>query len=855
MAGSIPIVLLVAEKPSLALSIATILSQNQARSRKSYLDVHEWDGKFHGRAAHFKMTSVIGHVLSVDFPPKYQNWETTDPASLFDAPIIKTEATPKAHVCKHLQQEARGCSYLVLWLDCDREGENICFEVMDNTLKWMVRVAGQQVYRARFSAISAPEILAAMEKLWEPNRGEAEAVDARQELDLKVGVAFTRFQTRYFQGKYGNLDASVISYGPCQTPTLFFCVQRHQLITAFQPEDYWTIRPQVAKSGQRVDVEWARGRLFDRDVAQLFQRIVTEARSLRCVDVSVKEEKRQRPNGLNTVELLKVASSAMGMSPQQAMRCAEGLYTSGYISYPRTESTAYPPGFDFHEVLAEMRRHPIWGDYTASLMGGFAPPKGGHDAGDHPPITPIASATEAELGGGDDWRLYDYIARHFLGSLSPDCVIRRTTAAFTAGHERFSATGVAPVRAGFTAVMPWKAVQGEALPPLQEGDSLPITEVELKQGKTSPPDYLTESELIGLMEKHGIGTDASIAVHIAKVCERYVSIQSGRRLMPTELGVTLVRGYQLIDPDLCLPLVRSHVEKQIDLIAQGQAEKEAVVAHTLDQFARKFRYFVGRIDRMDALFEASFSPLASSGKPLSKCGKCARYMKLISVRPSRMYCPTCEEVLNLPQGGTVKLYKGLACPLDGYEIVLFSLTGPDAKTYPLCPFCYNNPPAGAMQVAGPGAGAKSGMPCTLCPHMGCQHSFLRKGVTPCPECDAGTVVLDPVSGPKWRLDCNLCSFMIYLPETLHAVKLSKERCQSCESVMLKLDFKKGASPLPNSGTETTVCVVCDEKISALCTAKHGRSYAKRRGGGRRGRGRGRGRGRRAGDPLMSFRDF
>lgn len=43
---------------------------------------------------------------------------------------------------------------------------------------------------------------------------------------------------------------------------------------------------------------------------------------------------------------------------------------------------------------------------------------------------------------------------------------------------------------------------------------------------------------------------------LMQVCERYVSIQSGRRLMPTELGVTLVRGYQLIDPDLCLPLVR-----------------------------------------------------------------------------------------------------------------------------------------------------------------------------------------------------------------------------------------------------------------------------------------------------------
>ena len=47
---------------------------------------------------------------------------------------------------------------------------------------------------------------------------------------------------------------------------------------------------------------------------------------------------------------------------------------------------------------------------------------------------------------------------------------------------------------------------------------------------------------------------------------------------------------------------------------------------------------------MDALFEASFSPLASSGKVLSKCGKCARYMRLIASRPSRLYCAACEDV-------------------------------------------------------------------------------------------------------------------------------------------------------------------------------------------------------------------
>lgn len=75
----------------------------------------------------------------------------------------------QAHVCDHLQREARGTDVLVLWLDCDREGENICFEVMDNVLPHMARrgsAGGQQVLRARFSAITAPEIRAAMVGAW-----------------------------------------------------------------------------------------------------------------------------------------------------------------------------------------------------------------------------------------------------------------------------------------------------------------------------------------------------------------------------------------------------------------------------------------------------------------------------------------------------------------------------------------------------------------------------------------------------------------------------------------------------------------------------------------------------------------
>lgn len=98
--------------------------------------------------------------------------------------------------------------------------------------------------------------------------------------------------------------------------------------------------------------------------------------------------------------------------------------------------------------------------------------------------------------------------------------------------------------------------------------------------------------------------------------------------------------------------------------------------------------------------------------------------------------------------------------------------------------------AGVAKVDG-GGGKSSGMPCTTCRHPTCQHSPARQGVAPCPSCASGTLVLDPLSGPKWRLDCSLCSVLIYLPPNLHAAKVSKaDVCGDCGCKHLELDWKK-----------------------------------------------------------------
>lgn len=146
-------------------------------------------------------------------------------------------------------------------------------------------------------------------------------------------------------------------------------------------------------------------------------------------------------------------------------------------------------------------------------------------------------------------------------------------------------------------------------------------------GKTSAPGYLTEAELIGVMERSGIGTDASIATHIENICKRnYVEVGSGRTMVPTDLGVLLVQGYRAIDPDLVEPTVRSYVERQLDTIASGKQDLGTVVSHVLAQFMAKFKYFVTHIGEMEELFEVGtdrhFPPPQSSNHTnlISRCG-------------------------------------------------------------------------------------------------------------------------------------------------------------------------------------------------------------------------------------------
>mgnify|MGYP002649267847 CR=1 FL=1 len=147
-------------------------------------------------------------------------------------------------------------------------------------------------------------------------------------------------------------------------------------------------------------------------------------------------------------------------------------------------------------MLQEQERSSSWGaDVSELLRTGISAPKSGTDAGDHPPITPMRCANFNELLG-DAWRLYEYIARHFMASLAPDMISEVTTIVVAIGSQKFSTTTSTVVEPGFSRFLGKSSstLSEQSIPlSLKEGDRVLVSEVKINSHMTQAPGYLTES--------------------------------------------------------------------------------------------------------------------------------------------------------------------------------------------------------------------------------------------------------------------------------------------------------------------------------------------------------------------------
>ncbi|KMV66311.1 topoisomerase IA [Encephalitozoon cuniculi EcunIII-L] len=556
-------ILNVAEKPSVARSISSILSKelNVRRGLHQYCPNIHFD---YGNQMVF--TSVLGHLLSSDFEEK-SRWDEVDPEVLFTDRIVKHVQPEFVKVKENIEREALKCDMVIIWTDCDREGENIGRQIRDIVLK----VKKIDVRRARFSGITLRDVESALRNLGEINEAEAEAVEVRIELDLRIGSAFTRLQTlslgRARQGK------KILSFGPCQVPTLGFVVERARERESFVPEIFWTLKFKVMHKGFKDEFTWRRGPVFDRNCVVCFFNSLS-GEDARIVSREVKEKTKYRPLPLRTVELQKKCSSYFRLSGHKVMEIAEGLYNRGYISYPRTETDVFDRKFDFKHILGKLCKDSKVGEYASKLMGEFNHPRNGKNNDmAHLPIYPLKEGSGLS---GSDRDIYDFVSRRFLGCIAKDAKGLETRYELKIGLEMFDLSGIRVIERNYLEVYyydKWddKEVGDFAVEEIVSGD------LEIDEGETSAPKYLSEAELIGLMDKNGIGTDATIHEHIQKIQERGYAVKVAEEIRPLNLGTALIEGYERFGLNVGKPELRKSLEVSLKKISDGEIDGKSVV--------------------------------------------------------------------------------------------------------------------------------------------------------------------------------------------------------------------------------------------------------------------------------------
>ncbi|XP_011144136.1 DNA topoisomerase 3-alpha isoform X2 [Harpegnathos saltator] len=627
-------VLSVAEKHDAAKNIAAFLSRGTSRKREGF-----------------------------EFTGSYRKWQGCHPLSLFDAPVFK-QCSDESYIKikKTLEREIRSCNALIIWTDCDREGENIGFEIIQvcQVIKPNIRI-----YRAKFSEITKQSIERALQTLGEPDKAMSDAVDVRSELDLRIGAAFTRFQTLRLQKVFPDtLSNMLISYGSCQFPTLGFVVERFLAIDRFKSEPYWKIKVIDEHDGIFVEFRWARVRLFEKMPCQIFLDMCLERPEATVEKVTCKPKSKWRPLPLDTIELEKQGSRKLRLNAKETMRIAERLYTQGLISYPRTETNIFPKELNLAALVEQQVNNQAWGNFARGLLeSGIIPRQGKKSDQAHPPIHPTKYTDNLQ---GNEAKVYEFVVRHFLACVSKNAEGQETTVEIDIAGEKFTTNGLEVLAKNYLDVYIYEKWNDKEIHSYQPRQVFRPTSIDMVEEKTSPPNLLTEAELIALMDKHGIGTDATHAEHIDTIKSRqYVGLTDTQHFMPGKLGIGLVMGYDNMGFQMSKPNLRADLEKDLQLICQRQKDPNEVLQSQINKYREVFKIAIERANLIDdALARYLDERPIENGETLSrfvedvsifKCPRCGSNMILKNRKQGRgkyISCagyPACTNVIWLSE--------------------------------------------------------------------------------------------------------------------------------------------------------------------------------------------------------------
>ena len=563
--------LVIAEKPSVARSIAAVIGATQKQN--GYME-----------GSGYLVSWCIGHLVSFAdagrYDERFKKWRYED-LPIIPEPwqyIIPDEKKQQFETIRELANRP-DVESLVCATDAGREGELI--------FRFVYQMAGCQKPFSRLW-ISSMEDSAIREGFQNLKPGADydalyQSALCRSKADWLIGINATRL--------FSVLYHRTLTVGRVQTPTLKMLADRDEAITHFQKEKYHIVH--ISAGG----AEAVSSRVPDAAGADAIKTACAGARAV-CASVTREKKTEQPPKLYDLTTLQREANRLFGFTAKQTLDYAQALYEKRLLTYPRTDSRFLTD--DMEQTAADT----ITGLLPllpfmegVELTPEIRPVLNSAKVSDHHAIIPTAEFIKQGFDGlaESEKKLLSLIACKFLCAVAAPHVYEAVTASFTCAGNEFTAKGRTVLCGG------WKEIDrrfraslktdtdgdgaepDKELPELSEGQTFEDVAASVTEHFTTPPKAYTEDTLLSAMERagagdtpddaerKGLGTPATRAAILEKLVQMGFAERKGRQLIPTKDGQNLV---SVLPDELTSPALTAEWESRLTQIAKGEADPD-----------------------------------------------------------------------------------------------------------------------------------------------------------------------------------------------------------------------------------------------------------------------------------------
>ena len=613
--------LVIAEKPSVARSIAAVIGADEKQN--GY-----WQGGV------YLVSWCIGHLVSFaeagQYDEKYCKWKYED-LPILPQPwqfIVPDEKKQQFEVLRALLNRPDVDSVTAA-TDAGREGELIfrfVYQMADCT---------KPVKRLWVSSMEDAAIREGFANLRPDSDYDAlyQSALCRAKADWLVGINATRL--------FSVLYHKTLTVGRVQTPTLKMLVDRDAKILRFQKEKYYTVG--IQSGSLKADS----GRIADVETANSLKEKCTGAVAV-CTSVKREKKTEQPPKLYDLTTLQREANRLFGFTAKQTLDYAQQLYEKKLLTYPRTDSQYLT------EDMGQTAQHLV------SDLLGLLPFAQGLDltpevgrilnskkVSDHHAIIPTSEFVKQGFTGlaESECKLMNLVCTKLLCAVAALHEYETVTAVFSCAGNEFTAKGKTVLVPGWKEIdqrfrATLKADTEEevlnALPELAEGQNFSVT-TDISEHFTSPPKTYTEDTLLSAMERagaedmpenaerKGLGTPATRAAILEKLVQMGFVQRKGKQLVPTKDGINLA---VVLPESLTSPALTAEWENRLTEIAKGNADP--------DEFMAEIEAQVRQLVKTYSCISADKQNLFQSERVI--IGKCPRCGENVYEGKKNFYC-------------------------------------------------------------------------------------------------------------------------------------------------------------------------------------------------------------------------